>query len=304
MSLRAFAKLITASKNRPFIPGACCPVRWDLDLSGTRLRFDCPHHSDPEWSRESDIGWPEDSRSRSVNIYERSKMVSEGEQGTYRSLNVLASGIAIKGQPFISGKLGSVRFVLNVDTFNTEAMALNIFNPSHFEFAILTNLYFTRGPGNGSRRSKAPIGWHIRRSGGLEFICYDVERQKTSDTRKAHLSGETFCHLPISDQHFITFSFFRSCTPYTINCDKAIREVIDRILRSVRLDLSPSSAAKLTEAKHRWPDAQYSSHRNPEPWIFEERKLPDWDMDEYPTEILDEHYIVTRQASPPPVYEE
>lgn len=60
MFLGAFAKLITASKNRAFIPGAHCPIHWDLDLSGTRLKFGCPHHSDQEWSMESDIGWPKD----------------------------------------------------------------------------------------------------------------------------------------------------------------------------------------------------------------------------------------------------
>lgn len=297
MQLRNLFRAVTASSDRPFIPGDDLPLRWDWNCSGTRLGFRTPYHSDVDWSL--------DVAPEPINLFERSAYT--GAASSVSPLlfkRLLTAGFAVRGVPFVQGKFGSVHAVVNIETFDENLEALNFFNPHHLEYAIRKQLYYSCGPGAPAFQCVAPLDWHIRPYGELEFICYDSVRPDIQVSPGIVAPGDTICHLAISDQHFLTFSFFRSGTPYTYACDRAVRSVIDRILESFRLTLSASSAAKRTEAKQRWPSAQYSSHRDPEPWIFEERKLPDWDMDEYPTEILDEHYIVTRQASPPPVYEE
>lgn len=286
----------TATRDRPFIPGDDLPSKWNWKFSDARLEFRTPHHSDVDWSSEV--------AQEPINLYDRS--VYSGAAPPVSLLlfrRLFAAGFAVRGVPFLEGKFGSVHAVVNVETFDEHPQTLNLFNPSHFEYTIRKQLYYSCGPGATGFQAIAPLDWHIRSYGELQFICYDSARLDAELSADV-VQGDTCCHLAISDRHFLTFNFFRSGMPYTYACDRAARSVIDRILRSVCLELSPSSAAKLAEARERWPDAQYSSHRDPEPWVFEERKLPDWDMDEYPTEILDEHYIVTRKASQPPVYDE
>src|SRR5690606_25270881 len=120
--------------------------------------------------------------------------------------------------------------------------------------------------------------------------------------------GSFEARLPISDEHYLLLVFRRSARRYTPVIDEACRKLVLNILDTLIIQLSPSAQAQKEEAANRWSDAQYSEHRDPEPWVFEKMGLPD---DYVPRKIndfieppYDEDYVVVHQASPPPEFKE
>ena len=234
-----------------------------LDLSGTRIYFKTPPHTD------SDV--PFKVKPEKYNIYDKSifwsypdltesAMEMEGgytENWVYYGLPIFKS----------IGRLGfGIGVIRNLD-FGS------LLSPVNFINAINQNINYSAGPLSRLSKgyySKVRNNWSIQILDRAQFVHYEFH--------KSHcLHSNGYWVAPISDDHYIYLTFSKLINHEKTNLHQTYDELIENVLSSVRIEWSPDALRQQAEAKQKWPNQSLPGSLPELTWTDEEWRAGETD---------------------------
>ncbi len=234
-----------------------------FNLSGTRLSFTAPMHTD--------VSVSPDVFPSVFNLYDQSHYKGDPEvPGDFPRFTFFRQGWSFYGLPVVHGRLGDLSLALSV-VLNTERESL--FNNRAFEKAMIDRLNVDRGPGSGiapdERRFRCPLNWGSAEVNGATYVHYDVLDLLAAS--RIHTEWLT----PLTDDRFLVFTYTRHAFRQDARCcQEAFLFLINKIMSSVRIELSPEAQQQKADAERRWPEAKHSEHMPELEWPEYEQMEP------------------------------
>ena len=262
-----------ASKKRPFFRGNGKYLeKRTFDLSGCTLEISMPPH---------DFSFPEEDRGTKFNLFDPERYIYDTEKNErgfpphYKGVSKPglflrkwdSFGSIFRGSPV--GKLQCSSVVCDISKMDT---SFNCFNKNQMETLLIHALYYSEGPGFGYKERLAPTNWQIKQLNCCEWLyCEAWAKQADWEAFKNPSDDKNFSvwmATPLFDDKYllVTFSTLGSLPAEPSN--KLMFERINQIIPTLKLTLSHEATKQKAEAERLNPKAQYSQHRDPEPWKY------------------------------------
>jgi hypothetical protein len=261
-----------ASRKRPCFKR---PDSWDtlsFDLSGSRFEITLP---------AQDYEFPEDPHKERINLFDE-KLYSYKDEPDRNGYPASHEGISDAGifrrnwftyGPFWEGgNIGVLQCSAVLIDISRMVPELNCFNPEHLERLALFGLYYSKGPGFGINEHTCPVNWQIRTLNGSDWVYfeswYKVADWEEQVDAAAPADFSVWLISPLFDDKYllVTFSAIGSVPVEASNL--LMLQRIETIIPSIKLQLSPEALKQQAEAKQKYPAANYSQTREPEPWAY------------------------------------
>lgn len=293
-------KRLFASKEHPYIPGLDQLEEISLDLSGNRFSIVLPPNSVRDM--------PALLAQNSVNIYDRTLYEGDNEntqwyqKGRYPSKPVLQRNWGLYGKPWESMELATLTLAAGILLVNDLPESMDCFNPKHFESVLRRDLYFRHGPGKvGFGPKKGPVEYQVKKINGTDWCYYEVhcdfDHQDGPKDPIYQSIYDAYYATPIDSNVFLILNFyFLGYLPLEPG-DHAMRELMNQVTSSMKLNFNNTAEKLKIEAQAKWPSATYSEHLPPEKWSYHEFRKGDVSNGE-PSEVL------VKKGSLPPEYSE
>ena len=266
-------KRLFASRKKPcFRPGGPWQTR-RFDLSGCQLEITLPPH---------DQEFAEDDHGDSFNLFDPNMFSYETEPNE-RGFEPRNRGISYPGiflrkwntyGPIWEGPVGFLQCSSVVCDISRMKAKLNCFNKDQMEQLLIHSLYFSKGPGGKSRENTAPVNWQIKNLNGAEWIyCESWERKPdwiAFPDPHVEVRFAVWMVTPLFHDKYLMCTFSSFGTLPAAPSNQLMMERIHNIIPSLKITLSPEAAKQKAEAEQLHPNAQYSPHRDPEPWRYYE----------------------------------
>ncbi|MCW8126055.1 hypothetical protein [Microbulbifer halophilus] len=236
-----------------------------VNLLGSTLEFHAPKHAPA--STES---IPERKASRSDYdldgiTFDEDLMPSE----SWKATSIFRRKWAYYG-PWFTGLKGTLScYIGGIHTAERNQRA-NFLNPQAFESAVLGFITACWGHilyDEGEPYYRAPLDWEPLTKLPVPAVYFGMESTKIPTYRNKYV------FLPISPEKIIYFSFayLQSCSGHQAEKDekispKPMQELIDNIVGSIRLTLSPETQNIVDEIRKTCPDLSVSSDCAPLKW--------------------------------------
>ncbi|AMX01729.1 hypothetical protein [Microbulbifer thermotolerans] len=287
-------KRLFATRKRPYVPGINRPETIRVDLSGNILTLRMPPHSNYG-------GFPGEDPPPRINIYNPSQYFDDGSNLPEWQREGKAAFYFMKrdwefyGPPWRPRSYGTICFGIGLWRYDALPEGMSCFNPKHFEQICLRNLWYTCPACPSLGEYRAPVHWRQRQEAGATWLYFERHRDYSHDKEPPPEFMRTYrdCYLriPLDDRYGLDLNFGYIGYAPVDYCLANMNALRNAVLDSVQLELSATAKERLEEAKHKWPDARGSEHRDPEPWIY-----PEW---RYGGKG-EENIIVVNPGSPPP----
>jgi len=250
--LKPLLKLI-GSKQYPRGPGFKRARAHQLDLSGTRVEFKTPPHSDVKVSFKK--------KPEKYNLYDeivRSYKPKKPTDMHWRTL--YTEGWSFFGVPLIQGIIGKLK--LGVNFVHTSRHG-NLLNPENFLNALDQMLEGDHGPATGQWRKISRINWQVKTIHGNDWARFNTRRVED-------LHNYADWVIPITEEHMLLFNFVHFVHRPNTRLNEAYRELEDQIMSTVKIDWSADILRQKQAAAEKWPDAQLPHQRPVLEWPEEE----------------------------------
>jgi len=248
--------------------------KWKIEIEGTQIEFRAPKHQPMVKSVKAQ--YPERSYQ-----YNNHSMIFRSEnkewvvEDKWENAILFNHDWAFNG-PWFTGCLAHVSMSLLIFKSKEPNQDISYFHPRAFEQTIgdyLTNHYSGIKSG-GKHDYTAPINWQSIDS--LSVVAARLE--VISDGSVASYSKDEYLFFPIDNQHFMVLSFHpsRSARGNEVEMDKKIGyknlgALIDNIIGSVKVTLSPEAQAQQTKALEGLGDTSLVKEFPPMKWTKSKR---------------------------------
>jgi len=259
-------KRLFASRKNPYIPGLDNPEHISLNIGGCRLEVDIPPHynSDGFGAKKEPTNIP--------YIYDSDFCDSEGF--LFNGLLALRRNFEYLGPVWHTTYLGFTEFSISVERVNCLPEGMSCLNPAHLEQVILRFLY-EDGPESPQFGKKiAPVNWQVKLIDNQPWVLFEQRpwiRDDDPDRGICLSQFHAYAATALDDRYFLLFDFNNfGYTPSDISIAN-MNAFKNHVIGSIRWQLSDAAQQRLKEVKVQWPDAEISTHREPEDWIY-----PEW----------------------------
>lgn len=231
----------------PVGPSFSRAKKWKLDVEGTIIEFSAPKHQPMIKSEKAEIP-------QKQYRYEH-HMIFKSDYATavvWEYVTLFYHDWAFNG-PWFTGCLADVSVEVSVNKSKTTNENVSYFHPKAFEQSIgdfLTNKY-SKDKDEGKFLYQAPINWKTINNLSVIAARMDV----VADGSITNYSKDEYLFFPIDNAHFITILFRprRDARGTEAEIDKVIGyknlgELIDNIVDSVKITLSPEAKAQQEKA--------------------------------------------------------
>jgi len=287
-------KRLFASRKNPYIPGLNNPEHIILNIGGCRLEMDIPPHYDSAAYEKEPTDVP--------NIYDASLYESNSDSHFYNPNGAfLFNGLLpisryweFLGPFWYDQYLGLTKFLVSVLRVDCLTEGMSCLNPDHFEQVILRFL-FDKGPDSPDLIKKiAPVNWQIKEIGHQPWVLFE-QREDDPNQDITGANFHSYAATAIDDRYFLLVYFINfGYTPSELSIAN-MNAFKDRIMDSVRWQLSDAAQKRLQEVKTQWPDAKLSQHRKPEDWVYPEWRRGDKQKGE-------PNIVILKRNTPPPEF--
>lgn len=261
-----------ASYQRPCFKN---PAKWDtlsIDLSGNLFEITLP---------PQDYDFPEDPRNDRINVFDSSlyDYDTEPDRNGYppSQEGVSRSGLFRRnwftyGPVWQAGHIGTLQCVAVICDTSHMSPDLDCFNPEHLEKLILHSLYYSYGPGFALNEHTTPVNWQVRSIDGIKLVYLESWSRKPAwikdndPYRDANFSIRLI--TPLFSNKYLLVSFSATGSLPADESNRIMFQRIEAIIATLKLQLSPEALRQKAQAALTYPDAHYSSHREPEPWQY------------------------------------
>ena len=287
MSLRR----LFASHKRPYIVGLNNPDRIRVNLSGCELQLTLPPHYSSE-------GFEEAVPPRDIaNIYATNLFDKYQESKPFGQVKFIRRDWSYFGPFWKSGDMGMTDFMATVMRVNCLPEGMSCLNPYHLEQVVMRLLYWT-GPETPIYVGKiAPVNWRVEEKQGNTWILYEAHRERNSQfpIDPSYANFRSVVITAIDDRYIMCLVFNNYGSLPIDDSITACNIMRDKVLNSIRWQLSPSLQARKEVVLQQFSNTSISQHREPEPWVY-----PEWrDGNRQKGEP---RYVQTKAGSPVPVF--
>lgn len=236
----------------PVGPSFSSAKKWELDIKGTRIEFCAPKHR-PMVKSDKSISPKENYQYDDLNMIFRSNFSPEWEVAdVWEYIKLFYHDWAFNG-PWFTGCLASLSMSVNIIKQKKPNNEISFFHPRAFEQTIgdyLTNKYSIFKDGK-KYEYLAPVGWHPI----TDLSVIATRLQVIRDANVSIYSKTEFVFFPIGDDLIISISLIphRNATGTEEEIDKKIGyknlgKLIDDIISSIKVTLSPDAKAQQEKA--------------------------------------------------------
>ncbi|MGI9280728.1 MAG: hypothetical protein ACR2PX_14060 [Endozoicomonas sp.] len=289
-------KRLFASRAKPLGPDMKKLTHWKFDLSGAVFEIALPY-SNTDMFGESKTDC--DVNINDLSQYSIDHRLRES-QGYYTFMRRHWGYWAGFGQDSYLGHNTGAAMVVFVPDLPE---GMSCFCPPQLEQADTRSHYFS-GPGRpmsiedlkntlGPRpRRIQPQKWKVVNLNGVQWATYQSMRPQPGLTLEEDAHFNSAWITPVSDCHYLKVIFPTSQWTPVDDSRRVLEDMIETIMSTVTLTLSPEAQAQKEAAEKKWPDAKYCESREPENWVYEEFVYqPETDTTEHV------------KASPPPAWQ-
>lgn len=249
----------------------CVPVgpdfKWtwakNIRVAGNDLKINLPLHS-PYISTNEQLSPKRDMVLDFPNQKSAKGVMADDE---WRFSRVLHRDWRFNG-PWFTGARASLTCSITAITRKTHLERVSYFHPKALEQAIAAYLTssFSHEMRDGAPLWRAPVNWTLRSD--LPVPAASFELLPNEEGVPGHC-----CVLPIDDHYFLCvwFGFLQHCPGFLAEKDQKISrapmwELVNNILDSMTLTLSPENQAKVDKIKAECPDYSLSETFPPLKW--------------------------------------
>ena len=256
-------------------PGSCTPVGpnfsaaklLSVQLAGTHLQFRAPRHDPSPYGRVRQIRMKKAYSMSHPRVLHWNMQPSQSWQST----DIFFREWSFCG-PWFTGFMGDTSCFLQVIELNKSNPDVNFLHPKALEVASLA--YLTANYGyrvydidNGRMHYVGPLNWSTVDQLEVPSVQFDSERLMSGAAPERHV------FIPISRSHIAYFSLrtLQSASGTREEVDKQVdpapfKELVDNIVGSIQVTLSPEAQADWDEIKKNNPDAKVSETCAPLKW--------------------------------------
>tara|TARA_B110000008_G_scaffold1497_1_gene1434 strand:- start:1635 stop:2459 length:825 start_codon:yes stop_codon:yes gene_type:complete len=234
------------------LPNLSYSREYTFKLSGVEVRFSVPPMSSK---------WGSQRQFQDVfNLYNEDDYVRKNDPTPY--IRCYITDWDVKGVPFFQETKGTIPLYVSVSHWKGGG---DLFRPCMME-AVLAELDESEY-GDDQKCDKSVVtflNWTPVIINGHPWLHYKIEEEAGS------VSHQFLWIIPISDQHYLTFSFPTRAYNLRPEVLEAMKNFCTQIMASVHITF-PEWVLKLkAEAAEKWPDEQYSPTKEPLRWIRED----------------------------------
>ena len=264
-------KRLLASRKKPcFRPGGPWQTR-RFDLSGCRLEITLPPH---------EYEFQEDDHGDRFNLFDPNMFSYEMDRNE-RGFEPHNRGVSFPAiflrkwntyGPIWEGPVGFLQCGAVVCDTSRMKAKINCFNKEQMEQLFIHSLYFSKGPGGGYHENKAPVNWQIKNLNDIEWIYCESWAQNPewlefgNPHKAAHFN--VWMATPLFHDKYLMCTFSSTGSLPAAASNQLMMERIHSIIPSLKITLSPEAEKQKAQAEQQYPNAQYSQHRDPEPWRY------------------------------------
>ena len=285
-----FLRRLFASYKRPYIVGLNNPDRIRVNLSGCELQLTLPPHNSLD-------GFDEKVAPRDIaNIYDASLYDEYEENPPFGQVQFIRRYWNYFGPIWDGPYMAVTDFMATVMRVNCLPEGMSCLNPYHLEQVVMRFLYWPTEMPNFAEKI-SPANWRIEnKQGHLWVIC--EERRKQNPQFPANPSDanfKSFAIAAIDDRHVVRLRFGNFGSLPIDDSITACNTMRDKVLNSIRWQLSPSLQARKETVLQQFSNTSISQHREPEPWVYSKWRDGDRKKGE-------PRYVQTQAGSPAPVF--
>ncbi len=257
-------------------PESCSPVgpkfasagRCSVALAGTQLEFKAPWHDSSPYGNIRQIRMKKDYSLRSGgNVVNWNIQPSQ----SWLSTSIFYRQWSFCG-PWFTGFMGFTSCYMEAIQLTEPNPQVNFMHPQALETAALS--YLTANYGHqvidencGEMNYEAPLNWSTVKQLNVPTLQFDCERTWGGAAPERHV------FIPISRTHIAHFSFstLQNASGTREQVDKKVdpapfKALVDNIVGSIRVTLSPEAQADWDEIRKSNPDAKVSETCAPLKW--------------------------------------
>lgn len=235
------------SVKNPKGPDFTSAPSFELNLSGTKIRFNNPPNSDG-------TGLYQEIESKH-NIYDSCiYSYSSKKRKGFNSIVGFRNSWLIHGFPIFQGEIGFVHLGMGI---NKSHIVGNFLNHSFCESEIERNIMDLYGPVDDAKYSiTTRVDWQTRIINGNEWIhCKHIDNDDHSVDR--------LWYFPITDQHLFSLNLSTSSGRYNKELEPYFDQLMNDFISTIEVELSEDALLAKQEAEVRWPDQKYSEYLPP-----------------------------------------
>lgn len=224
---------------------------YSFELSGVEVRFSVPPmHS--KWGEQEVFR-------KKFNLYDKNDYVRKDKDIT-PFISCFITWWDVKGIPFFQENKGHISLYVSASHWKEGG---NLLRPSVMEDVLTQKSVREYGDDNECDESVATfLDWNPVVIKGQQWLSYTVDQE--GDNR-------FLWQIPISDQHYLTFSFptdqYRGRREEVV---EAMKNFCAQIMQSVHITFPDWVLRLKAEAQEKWPDEQYSQTKEPLCWVRED----------------------------------
>lgn len=257
-------------------PDSCSPVGPNFESAGTQkvsladtlLEFKAPRH-DPSPYGET----PQLRMRKEYSLNDNGKWINSNilPSESWRHTEVFFRQWSFCG-PWFTGHMGEVSCYFEVIQLTNPSPQVNFLHPQALESAALAYLTANYGyeiydEDSGKMHYIGPLNWSAVSQLEISALQFDHEKTYAGAIPHRHV------FFPVSHSHIAHFSFdmHQSASGTREQVDQQIdpapfKELVDNIVGSIRVTLSPDAQASWNEIKQQNPEAKISDTCAPLKW--------------------------------------
>ena len=252
----------------PVGPGFASAGTHAVTLAGTHVSFKAPRHDPSPFGKTPQIrmwrDYPLVSGGKAINWNVQSSQSWQHTEIFFREWSFCG--------PWFTGHMGEVSYYLEVIQLTEPNPRVNFMHPQALEAAAIAYLTASYGRDvydgdTGEMHYVGPLNWSIVKQLEVPSLQFDSENTFSGADPKRHV------FIPISRTHIARFSLgvHQSASGTREQVDKKVdpapfKALVDNIVGSIRVTLSPEAQADWDEIKKNNPDARVSETCAPLKW--------------------------------------
>ena len=261
-----FLKYLFSSRKRPYVKGINNPDRISVNLQGCELQLTLPPHYTPS-------GFDEKVAPRDIaNINDTNLFDKYEVQKPFGQVQFIRRYWCYFGPFWDRPYMARTDFMATVMRVNCLPEGMSCLNPYHLEQVVMRLLYWSvETPEFGEKI--APINWRIENKANHTWVVYEQhpKRNPRFPIDPSYAAYCSFALTALDDRHVVRLMFNNFGSLPIDDSIAACNTMRDKVLNSIRWQLSPSLQARKEVVLQQFSNTSISQYREPEPWIY-----PEW----------------------------
>ena len=226
-----------------------------FSLSGINIRFAMPPMS-TKWGTQRQYR-------QKFNLYNKEDYVREHDPTPF--ISCFSTEWDAKGVFFFQEDKGAMPLYVAASHWKGGG---NLFRPRDMEFMLEQNEVRRYTNTNKYPRTvKTFLDWQPVTINGNQWLHY------TTYLDRGLITQMYLWQIPVTDQHYLTFSFPTENHKERPGVDEAMKAFCSELMQSVRIEWPEHVLQMKADAEKQWPDERYSPHKEPLIWEREDKGL-------------------------------